>query len=60
MSTEHSRRVIEEHVGKLELRGCVVWMAYESVPWGLKWRPVVDLSTLVKMMREGLDDQVGT
>ena len=51
---EKTRKVIEETVGKLELRGTQVWLCYESVPWGLKWRPIADFEPLVKMVREGL------
>jgi hypothetical protein len=51
-----TRKVIEEHIGKLELRGTQVWICYESVPWGLKWRPVIELEPLIRMLREGLSD----
>ena len=47
-------KIVDEHIGKLELRGSQVWMCYEAVPWGLKWRPVVDLAPLINMVREGL------
>lgn len=53
-----SRKVVNETVGKLELRGSEVWMCYESVPWGLKWRPIADFGPLVRMVREGLDAEV--
>ena len=52
--SKETRQVVEDHIGKLELRGTQVWMCYESVPWGLKWRPVIELEPLVSMVREGL------
>ena len=53
--SKESRDVVNQHIGKLELRGEQVWLCYESVPWGLKWRPIIDLTPLVRMMREGLN-----
>lgn len=54
--SDESRKVVNETIGKLELRGTQVWLCYESVPWGLKWRPIIDLEPLVKMVREGLSE----
>ena len=50
------RKAIDEHIGKLELRGTQVWMAYEAIPWGLKWRPIIDLEPLVRMVRDGVNE----
>jgi len=52
-----TRKVIDEHIGKLEIRGTKVWIAYEAIPWGLKWKPIIDLEPLVKMVRDGLDTE---
>jgi hypothetical protein len=54
VTQRESRKVIEECIGKLELRGTQVWICYESVPWGLKWRPIIELEPLVRMLREGI------
>ena len=52
--SNESRKVVDAHIGKIELRGTQVWICYEAIPWGLRWRPIIELEPLVKMMREGL------
>lgn len=52
---DETRKVIEENIGTLELRGTQLWICYESLSWGSKWRLIADFAPLVGMMREGLE-----